>query len=207
MVVFNISVEIGRLMDAIWHTLAKALRGFIGTLSMETEADTLPTRPFARPRIQTMDVVQEKRLLQAAIRNVDPLWSMMNVECAGEVAYWTGNAIAVETSKMNAASAGVQVIQTCARGVIAKIGMKQITAIASTLHRKLKSIVMPFVVNKTDLHQCPVSGHNMTKNAKNIPANFSCIEEQLLGRHIYDGDLYHFVFNLETTFITTLSDS
>jgi len=98
MVVFNISAEIGRLMDAIWPTLAKALRGSTGTLNMVTEADTVPTRPSAKPRTQIMDVVLEKRLLQAAIISVDPRRSMMNVECAGEVAYWTGNVIAAETS-------------------------------------------------------------------------------------------------------------
>lgn len=98
MVVFNISAEIGRLMDAIWPTLAKALRGSTGTLSMATEADTVPTKPSAKPRTQIMDVVLGTRLLQAVIINVDPRRSMTNVECAEEVAYWTGNAIAAETS-------------------------------------------------------------------------------------------------------------
>jgi len=98
MVVFNISAEIGHLMDAIWPTLAKALRGSTGTLSMVTEGDILPTRPSAKPRTQIMDVVLEMRLLRAAIINVDPRRSMMNVECAEEVAYWTVNAIAAETS-------------------------------------------------------------------------------------------------------------
>jgi len=85
---------------------------------------------------------------------------------------------------MNAAFAGVKVIQTCVRGVIVKNGMNKITATATALHPKLKSDVMPFVVNKTDLHQCPVSGHNIAKNAKNILATYNCIEDSLLGRHI-----------------------
>jgi len=78
---------------------------------------------------------------------------------------------------MNAASAGVKVTQTCVRGVIVKNGMNQITAIATRLHPKPTPSVMPFVVNKTDLHQCPVSGHTMTKNAKNILATYNRIDD------------------------------
>lgn len=85
---------------------------------------------------------------------------------------------------MNAASAGVKVIQTSVRGVIVENGMSQITATATALHPKLKPGVMPFVVNKTDLHQCPVSGHNIAKNAKNILATYSFIEDSIRGRHI-----------------------